>query len=53
VKRETEGSVAGPAGTSDGALMSLPLNDKECLGYLATSSPKYDIMSVHNKIWHE
>jgi hypothetical protein len=24
---ETEGSIAGPTGTSDGALMSLPLKD--------------------------
>lgn len=50
---ETGGSAAGPVGTNDGALISLPLNDKRRLGYLATSSPKYGIMSVPNKIGHE
>jgi hypothetical protein len=52
VVRETEGSVAGPAGTSDGALMSLSVNDKGRLRYPATSCPRDDI-TIFCSAWEE
>jgi hypothetical protein len=51
--RETDGSVAGPVGTTDEALTSLPVNDKGRLGHPATSSQRDVIISVSNTIGHE